>query len=383
MGGLTKADYAASGATATAVYFPFDQDNTPTYSGGWTFTNTYYAYYLTAEKVAYTFSGNIMNLTLNMSVPEGFVQFFLADPSAVSGTFALTESHITPQALTGVGTDGTVTTDTKTAGYALTGYVYETGAEKGYLFSGILAAGARNASTSYSISLVEQEPTVGYAINTSVLNKTTTLYTSATTKRALKLPAVNATNWSTCQIPFVDLGTGDILWATGNLKADGIAGPEEIGLFYPWGGITGYDKDSGHQFSEYGYVTPKYTGTDYANLTEGGDDAAYAVNNNWRMPTKDEFAQLIALPSVFDVHKYYYTGTNGLTLYLKDCGYMNNNGAYSSPNSNANWWSSSYKSEEKCTALYIKMNGINVTTASIISYDRNKYGFQIRPVLPK
>lgn len=387
MGGLTKADYAESGATATAVYFPFDQNNTPTYSGGWTFANTYYAYYLIAEKVGYTFTDNTMTLALSMSIPEGFVQFFLVDAGAVTGTYALLESHLTPQALTGVAADGSVVTDSKTAGYALTGYVYGTGAEKGYLFSGILAADARNNKADYSISLVEQEPAKGYAINTSVLKKSTTLYTSATTKRALKLPALAKPAWDTLNEPFVDLGFGDIMWATGNFNGSGIAAPTERGLFYRWGASTGVEYDKAYDCTVVDFpFSTKYTGADYESLTEGGDDVVHNFNPAWRMPTDSDFYTLkstsnTTLTKDIAMKEYLFESKkNGLSLFLFDAGYKSgSNAGYATPSNNANWWLSTYvKGNGNPHSMYIIASSEYIVT----SYTRGQYAFVIRPVKP-
>lgn len=395
MGGLTKADYAESGATATAVYFPFDQNNTPTYSDGWTFANTYYAYYLIAEKVGYTFTDNTMSLALDMSVPEGFVQFFLpTETTPTLGKYVMTESHINPLALTGVSADGTIVTSdtdgddltTRTAGYALTGYPYG----DGYLFSGILAAGARDVETNYSISLVEQDPINGYAINTSVLKRTTTLYISNTgevsyPRRALKLPSLSSpASWNTHKMPFVDLGIGDgLLWATGNLKSGGIAGPLEIGLFYTWGGKIGYDTTASSS-TVLGAVeyTPadKYTGS--GELVTAQDDAAYATNSNWRIPTASEVNFLINKTKMTKSGGRYgsYLGKNGIKLFVFDTGYYNMSNAYHI-NANMHYWTSSYGSSTTCSGWYIVFSS-NTLNMVYPSWTRLQIAAQIRPVMP-
>ena len=92
----------------------------------------------------------------------------------------------------------------------------------------------------------------------------------------------------------VDLGLpSGTKWADRNI---GAKTPEDNGLYFSWGNVDGHEKDSGYDFGESN--DGPYASTSGASLT--GDipvnstyDAARAnLGGSWRMPTKDEFAEL-------------------------------------------------------------------------------------------
>ena len=73
----------------TAVYPPFGNDLTASYSSGWTFSDTRYSYYLAATDVDFTISNvgnvNTLSATIYMNNPGGFAHFYVADDSASDG----------------------------------------------------------------------------------------------------------------------------------------------------------------------------------------------------------------------------------------------------------------------------------------------------------
>ena len=81
----------------TAVYLPFGNSLTPSYStstSAWTFGETpQYTYYMAAKDVSYTISNtaNVATLTatLTMQNPDGFVHFFVKDATATNGGVTL------------------------------------------------------------------------------------------------------------------------------------------------------------------------------------------------------------------------------------------------------------------------------------------------------
>lgn len=96
---------------------------------------------------------------------------------------------------------------------------------------------------------------------------------------------------------FVDLGLpSGTLWATCNIGANT---PEEYGDYFAWGETSGYFAGKTiFDFSNYkwsnGTQLTKYNYEDKKRILDLEDDAAY-VNwgANWRMPTYDQFMELI------------------------------------------------------------------------------------------
>ncbi|MCH5241804.1 MAG: hypothetical protein J1F67_05200 [Muribaculaceae bacterium] len=133
-------------------------------------------------------------------------------------------------------------------------------------------------------------------------------------RRRLLENGVNANGYD-----FVDMGAAGI-WAACNVGANK---PEEYGLYFAWGEITGY-KD---QFSGKGFYWNDYkwsngstreTLTKYCNSSSHGkvdnksildleDDAAHIImGGNWRIPTIEEFSTL------WDTCNIIWTSRNGI-----------------------------------------------------------------------
>jgi len=123
--------------TMRAVFLPFGSDATVSASGtSFTFSTTYYAYYLTAT-LDYTVSDNEVSGAFNMEIPDGYVQFFIEDAAATDGAYTLGTDAVIPVGVASIAADGTITeTSDKVAGNDMTGYVYQ----GGYLFSGKLTS---------------------------------------------------------------------------------------------------------------------------------------------------------------------------------------------------------------------------------------------------
>lgn len=102
---------------------------------------------------------------------------------------------------------------------------------------------------------------------------------------------------------YVDLGLpSGILWATCNL---GAKSPEERGLYFSWGETNGYaieNDDKLFEHSDYKLwddsIKPehaiKYNSQDEKMILEPEDDAVHVnLGGDWRMPTQEEFDELI------------------------------------------------------------------------------------------
>lgn len=337
-GGLTANDLAKkSTKQLRAVYLPFGRDKIHWNSGSnWTYyqyfydeasyvseITRHYSYYLISEKVTYTIDSSeglstlsIESDTLPMSIPSGFVQFYIEDANAEDCMASLRVEHMVPAFLNYINsslgvTGGALTGGSMEAMYgtAIPGYVYEKGGKKGYVFSGILSETARTNPVDYTFWLLKGNK--GY--RASVPNK------------QIAGKAVNISNlsWSEITVELVDLGLpSGTKWANMNL---GALSETDLGNEFAWGDVNGYTYAGGihsgykrfyhtHMFSTYNYkfsaskylqTYSKYVPTDKPD-TWGGegapdnklvlepvDDAAYAVNASWRIPTKEQWEELL------------------------------------------------------------------------------------------
>ncbi|MBQ1683582.1 MAG: hypothetical protein II071_04820 [Bacteroidales bacterium] len=121
--------------TMRAVFLPFGSDATVSADGtSFTFSETYYAYYLTAT-LDYTVADNKVSGAFNMVIPDDYVQFFVEDAAAIDGGYTLGTDAVIPVGVASIDKDGNVVeTSDKVAGNDMTGYAYS----EGYLFSGKL-----------------------------------------------------------------------------------------------------------------------------------------------------------------------------------------------------------------------------------------------------
>lgn len=124
--------------TMRAVFLPFGSDTTVSADGtSFTFSTTYYAYYLTAT-LPYTVTDNAVSGAFNMVIPDDYVQFFVEDAAATDGGYTLGTDAVIPVGVASIDKDGNVVeTSDKVAGNDMTGYAYS----GGYLFSGKLNTG--------------------------------------------------------------------------------------------------------------------------------------------------------------------------------------------------------------------------------------------------
>ena len=136
--------------------------------------------------------------------------------------------------------------------------------------------------------------------------------------------------------PYVDLGLpSGLLWATCNVGADS---PEDYGDYFDWGETQPKDY---YDWSTYQYCMGSYyTLTKYCNDADYGyngftdnlttllpeDDAATANwGSDWRMPTEEEFQELIDNTTVTwttqnGVNGRLFTASNGNSLFLPAAG---------------------------------------------------------------
>ena len=132
----------------------------------------------------------------------------------------------------------------------------------------------------------------------------------------------------------VDLGLpSGLKWAAGNI---GAKNPEDYGLYFAWGETTGYTAEQvtggvkAFSQNEYNAGSAASIST---NLTLEQDAAHVNLGGTWRMPTKDQFQELIDNCNVMWTDDYGGTGVagcvftskiNGNSVFLPAAGYCGN-----------------------------------------------------------
>ena len=125
---------------------------------------------------------------------------------------------------------------------------------------------------------------------------------------------------------YVDLGLpSGTLWATCNVGANA---PEEYGDYFAWGETAPKDVYNWSTYQYYdGSNLAKYTGSDGLITLLPEDDAATTNwGNEWRMPTKEEWQELLdnttnKWTTQNGVNGRLFTGSNGNSLFLPAAGY--------------------------------------------------------------
>ena len=165
----------------------------------------------------------------------------------------------------------------------------------------------------------------------------------------------------------IDLGLS-VRWASCNV---GATAPEEFGTYFSWGDTTG--GYTNYNWAEYPYsigntntvtkYTPSGTYRDDRTTLIAFDDAAY-INwgETWRMPTKEEWQELIdnctfKYETVNNVACVRVTGPNGNSILLPRAGHKWNGATYSD---GAGYWTASlYSDSYDAHCFYNKgMNGM-------------------------
>ena len=173
---------------------------------------------------------------------------------------------------------------------------------------------------------------------------------------------------------YVDLGLpSGLLWATCNVGADS---PEDYGDYFAWAETT---TKSVYNWSTYQYCMGSdntltkycnnasygYNGyTDNLTVLQAGDDAATANwGSDWRMPTKEEWQELLnntthTWTTQNGVNGRLFTASNGQGLFLPAAGYRNES-SLGYVGSYGYYWSSSLNTGYPSDAWYFYFNSGN------------------------
>ena len=181
----------------------------------------------------------------------------------------------------------------------------------------------------------------------------------------------------------VDLGLpSGLLWATCNV---GATSPEHAGRYFAWGekrGNTNNELKELYQPFNWASYNMGNIASISSDLTLEWDAAYVNLGGKWRMPTKDEYQELIDNCVVIWTENYYGKGVNGWTfkskinkksVFFPAAGYCNNSTA-SSIGTYGRYWSASCYDEGD--ALCFNFNSMKV----YMYHQPRYYGFPVRGV---
>ena len=216
--------------------------------------------------------------------------------------------------------------------------------------------------------------------------------------------SANLNVFATCSVtvvPAVDMGLS-VLWRQYNL---GASSPEEFGDYYAWGDIytqSNYCWEY-YRFNMYkGSWNPNvkrltkyvyddgYGKKDYKIVLEPEDDVAHAkLGENWRMPTKEEWDELLDANncSQEEVVVNGITGLEltskktGLSIFLPYAGEMHR--YYVENKGTACYWSSSLVYNNRSNGTGHAYGFISRHSLSRTLYEERCYGLSVRPVCKK
>lgn len=368
-GGFVAGDFSASGPAAsrnmTAVWFPQGKVDVTYADSKFSFTiggEKIYSHYMSVH-AAYTVSGTTVSGTLDMEKPAGFVQFFIPGIAAADApAYRLMESHLTPKACEYVALDGGVhEDDNRTAGYSLKGMAFTTDASvTGALFGGYLSSAG--ATTSYKFSLVKG---VSAALPAAEGTYTLVGFRNIAAGTSMTFPTIASGAWGE-MVPFVDLGFGDIQWATGNLKDDGtIVSPLDAGDYYLWGATDVCGSGKSGDECVYGNV----------ELPADKDIAYLRSSHEWHMPSQAQFEALSSNTQkswvAVAAGKLVTSNVNGISLFFvaadRYAGSPSEMGKY------GRYWSTT---PEGGYANYLLLSDFHFG----INYDERTWGISVRPI---
>lgn len=191
---------------------------------------------------------------------------------------------------------------------------------------------------------------------------------------------------------FVDLGLpSGLKWATGNLKKSGntcVIGEEtDYGDFWSWANVgltnsTGWMDSAGGTMTQtmYDSTTGSSRRTSISGTNAAYDVAYKYLGTPWRLPTKDEFDELIANTdnewttiNGVNGYKFMKKGDHSVYIFFSASGYCYRSG-FLGRSSHGRYWSSTYYSSS--SAYGLSFNSSSVTTINL----GRDLGFSIRPV---
>ena len=283
-----------NGKKLTAVYFPdYVNSSAPVFRRVGITSNYEVAfpnakgYYLSAtSSYVLRTAGNISTLVavLTMKAPARLTQIYIEkSPNATSSNeYVLTMSHVAPFTVKNFVPGKSVTPNIGNPGFPIQGVKTTIGGKQGHYYWGILEESALGTSQDYEVQQVLRHAEKKFAIKARFAKfKGMTIEAG---KTAIK-PTLGKIQ------PFVSMGFGNVLWATGNLARFDysqpigpdnyyIEPPLEAGDYFKYGATAVYANTEGPD--------QKYEGTEY-DLPLSRDIAYIVSNGAWKIPGITDF----------------------------------------------------------------------------------------------
>ena len=178
----------------------------------------------------------------------------------------------------------------------------------------------------------------------------------------------------------VDLAlSSGLLWCEHNV---GASRPEEVGLYFSWGNVTGHAEGSGYDFSQATYETTDGYSL-IANISVGDqyDMAHHNMGGQWRLPRRTDFIELRNGCYLEWINEDGVQGTrftsrkNGNSIFLPVTGSYNGTTIYDR-NAVGHYWSSTIGQNQKAYQLDFDSLGASIND----TYNRS-LGFAVRGVM--
>ena len=352
--------------TLRAFYLPAGSDVSVSVSGTDLVLDGEFPWYLSCTKSFNAKAGLLMG-ELDLQVPEDYVFFSVPDASADAATqVELREPNLTPRTFTSIAADGSVKPLSVVRGAPLKG-VFRDGAQKAYIFGGVLTGDARNTLTDYHFTLVKG----GWKGSYSSCAVSATLYTGSADCRVLALSA--SSTWTPVKdlLP-VDMGCdvsyGEelrrVYWSSRNLGAKSEVpsdGEATYGNYYAWGETSPKEKFcwKNYQWSNAdSTAVTKYAGDASGVVLNPEDDAATAaLGGNWHIPQSGDWAALgqeedfnwswNGAGYLVTSKKAGYDGLDGPALHIPAAGFYSGNGYINRSDEIGVYWTSNRYSDDK------------------------------------
>ena len=175
----------------------------------------------------------------------------------------------------------------------------------------------------------------------------------------------------------VDLGLS-VYWGSCNLGAES---PEESGNFYAWGETSPKSSYTKENYAYYDKSTTQYVNIG-SNIAGTQYDAAKVnLGGSWRMPTKEEFQELIdkctwEWTQVNNINGYKITAANGNSIFLPAAGCYHDGSTKINENESCDYWTSTTDDDSYSYACGMSPTWL---LSDIVGGKRNR-GLPVRPV---
>ena len=385
----TKWDQSCPGGTITdsdlnglaekqlsVIFFPVEveisyADNKFSFTSGGKKIYQFYNYF---PNRTYTLADSKVSASIALNKAPGMVQFHIAGIQSNVSDYTFACKGICPRACVNIDiTSGSFTTENLPYGARLYGIADSDGG----IFSGYLE----------SYSAIDYDFILSSTSNVYTLSRASKALSSGKMYNFPTLSEISVSNWSVQDVSsmYEDLGLS-VKWAKCNLDATEETG---YGNFYSWGEIR-TKSNFGKTYYRWNADLPeKYNSTDALTTLQPEDDAAFAaLGGDWRMPSIEEWNELIVNCTWVWHADYEGTGIAGYLVTSNKSGYETKSiflptGGWSESNtpkgvgSLGYYWSSSVNSGTIIWAQYLTISDGEHSMGN--ASPRNR-GYMIRPV---